>query len=334
MERKKNILITGIAGFVGYHLAKKLSKDFNIIGLDNLNSYYDTELKLDRLKLLGFKNDNISYQLSSNKSIMFYKEDLKNKTSLEKIFKFHKLHCVVNLAAQAGVRFSLNHPDQYIESNILGFYNLLEVIKKYEVKNFIYASSSSVYGELNQGKFKESFPSNNQISLYAATKKTNEIFAQTYSNMNEINSVGLRFFTVYGPYGRPDMAYYKFTEKLLNGSKIKIYNYGKQRRDFTYVDDIVEGIKEIINSIGQKKLEPIYNIGFGRPVELKTLITSIEKNFNKKFKVDYIEKQPGDVTHTYADISLMKRDFNYAPRFKFEYGIKLFCDWYKSKNNL
>ena len=335
MENKKTVLITGIAGFIGFHLATKLKSKYNIIGLDNLNDYYDINLKLERLKSLDFEKINYeSHQVNSDRSIKFYYADLTDKNKLRIIFRENNIDFVINLAAQAGIRFSLQEPDQYIGSNVLGFYNLLEAIKEFNIKNFLFASSSSVYGEQAEVQFKESFPSNNQISLYAATKKTNEILAKTYSNLFSFKTIGLRFFTVYGPYGRPDMAYFKFSKNLIDGAPIELFNYGIQKRDFTYIDDIIDGIELIIENFNHKDLKDIYNIGSGKPIELKLLVELLEQNFNRKFKIIPLAKQLGDVKHTYADISLMKSDFNYKASTSFEKGIKEFSNWYKKKYNV
>ena len=331
MEDKKTILITGIAGFIGFHLAKKLSKSYYIIGLDNLNSYYDINLKIDRLKELGIDLDNEnSFFKSSTYQIDFYKIDLNKHKSLLDLLNNNKIDCVIHLAAQAGVRYSLINPKTYIENNINAFYNLLESMNSASIKNLIYASSSSVYGSNQKVPFEESDNTDNQVSLYAATKKTNEILAQSYSNLYGLNCVGLRFFTVYGPFGRPDMAYFKFSDMLMKDQEIQLYNYGNQTRDYTNVDDITNGIQLILEKSESKVLKPIYNIGSGKPIELKKLINELESNFNKKFKIKEVEHQKGDVKNTLASIDQIKEDFGFSITSNFEEGIKQFTNWYKN----
>ena len=315
----KKILITGVSGFIGYHLAKRLLDNYSIIGIDNLNNYYDISLKKDRLKLLEHKN------------FKFIKGNISNKSFLEKIFKNNKFDMVINLAAQAGVRYSLENPDIYIESNIIGFYNILECCRKYNIKKLIYASSSSVYGETKK-QSKEQNKTDKQVSLYAATKKTDEILATTYGKLYNINCTGLRFFTVYGPWGRPDMAYFNFTKKIINKEPINLYNYGKCLRDFTYIDDIVDGIIKIM----QKPKTKIYNIGKGNPVKLEEFVNILKKALIKynlieeqNIKINLIAPQPGDVSKTYANIEKIKKDFNYTPQTNLEQGIEEFVKWYK-----
>ena len=330
MEDKKTILITGIAGFIGFHLAKKLSESYYVIGLDNLNSYYDINLKIDRLKELGIHLDNEnSFIKSSIFEIDFYKIDLNNQKSLLNLLNNNKIDYVIHLAAQAGVRYSLINPKTYIENNIDAFYNLLESMNSASIKNLIYASSSSVYGSNKKMPFEESDITDNQVSLYAATKKTNEILAQSYSNLYGFNCVGLRFFTVYGPFGRPDMAYFKFSDMLMKDQEIQLYNYGNQTRDYTYIDDITNGIQLILEKSGSKVLRPIYNIGSGKPVELEKLINELEFNFNKKFKFKKVEHQKGDVKNTLASIDQIKEDFGFSIKSDFVDGIKEFSNWYK-----
>ena len=331
MEDKKTILITGIAGFIGFHLAKKLSEIYNVIGLDNLNSYYDINLKIDRLKELGIDLDNKNlFFKSSTYQIDFYKIDLNDEKSLLDLFNNNKVESVIHLAAQAGVRYSLINPKTYIENNINAFYNLLESMKSASIKNLIYASSSSVYGSNQKVPFEEIDKTDNQVSLYAATKKTNEILAQSYSNLYGFSCVGLRFFTVYGPFGRPDMAYYKFSDMLMKDQEIKLFNYGNQTRDHTHINDITNGIQLILEKLGSKALKPIYNIGSGKPIELKKLINELELNFNKKFKIKKVEHQLGDVKNTLASIDQMKEDFGFSITSDFEEGIKQFTNWYKN----
>ena len=315
----KTILVTGTAGFIGYHLTKKLLNSYKIIGIDNLNDYYDLKLKKDILKNIKHKN------------FKFVKCDISNKEDLENIFNKNKIDKVINLAAQAGVRYSIENPDTYINSNIIGFYNILENVKKYKIEHLIYASSSSVYGN-NELPFKENDSTDNPISLYAATKKTNEILAQVYSNLYNINCTGLRFFTVYGPYGRPDMAYFKFTKKIINKEKIQLYNNGESLRDFTYIDDIIEGIIKVLDN----KITKIYNIGSSNPIKLLDFInllkqTLINNNLIEDYElnIELLPKQLGDVDNTYADTENLKKDFSYKPNTNIKEGLDKFIKWYK-----
>ncbi len=318
------ILITGSAGFIGFHLSLKLLKNENtVIGVDNLNNYYDLSLKKNRNKIL-----------KKYTKYIFYKLDLKNKNELNKIFKKHKIDFVINLAAQAGVRYSLINPKSYIDSNINGFFNLIEITKNHKIKNFIYASTSSVYGIQKKFPLKENFNTNHPIQLYAATKKSNELIANAYSHLFKINTIGLRFFTVYGPWGRPDMALFKFTKNILDRKKIKVFNHGKHMRDFTYIDDVIEIIYKIIykNSKIKKnyKLPKIYNVGNGKKIKLKKYIDIIEKNLKIKSKKDFLSLQKGDAIITHCDNRLLKRDYNFSPRINVEEGIKKFLEWYIS----
>lgn len=315
----ETILITGCSGFIGYHLTKKLLNNYNIIGIDNLNDYYDINLKKSRLNNLKHKN------------FKFIKCDISNKKELDNIFNENKIDKVINLAAQAGVRYSIENPDVYINTNIIGFYNILENIKTHKINHLIYASSSSVYGN-NELPFKEDNSTDNPISLYAATKKTNEILAQTYSNLYNIKCTGLRFFTVYGPFGRPDMAYFNFTKKIINKEKIELYNNGQSLRDFTYIDDIVEGIIKVLD----KTLTKIYNIGSSNPIKLLDFInilkqTLINNNLIEEYNlnIELLPKQLGDVDNTYADIKELKSDFNYKPNTNIKDGLDKFIKWYK-----
>ncbi|MGL5378778.1 NAD-dependent epimerase [Clostridium sp.] len=327
------ILITGIAGFIGFHLGKLLAeKGYEIIGIDNLNDYYDVNLKNSRLE-----------NLSKYENITFYKIDIEDKESVDRLFEKYKFDYVINLAAQAGVRYSLINPYAYIDSNISGFMNILEACRNNPVKHLIYASSSSVYG----GNLKVPFSTNDNVdhpvSLYAATKKTNELMAHTYSHLYNVPTTGLRFFTVYGPWGRPDMAYFSFTENIINGKEIKVFNNGNMERDFTYIDDITESIYKLIplapkandKWTGEDGISTsfapykIYNIGNSNPVKLESFINVIEENLGIEAKKVYMEMQDGDVKRTYADTSDLEEKINFKPEIKIEEGIKNFVKWYR-----
>lgn len=331
--KNKNILITGIAGFIGYSLTESLLKsDLNIIGIDNLNNYYDVNLKFDRLRNLGFTIDeninNSTIRSSKNKNLLFLKLNLEDRVKIETLFQTHKIDIVINLAAQAGVRYSISNPDVYISSNIVGFTNLIELSTKYKVKHFIFASSSSVYGNSANAPFSENENTDNPVSLYAATKKSNEIIGSAYHSLHGINITGLRFFTVYGPWGRPDMAPMLFIKSLLSNEPINIFNQGKLRRDFTYIDDIINGINKILFA----ELQPgfrIYNIGNNLPTDLMYFISLFEKETGLKFKTNFLPMQTGDVFETYADISKINNDFGYKPITSIELGVSKFIKWYR-----
>lgn len=344
------ILITGGAGFIGSHLTSALLADGNyeLVGLDNLNHYYDVNLKLDRLKLLGISIQNIpdNELLSSsvNEKYQFVKLDLTDKQQLFQLFERERFDYVVNLAAQPGVRYSLENPDVYIQSNVIGFLNVLEACRNYPVKHLIYASSSSVYGLNGKVPFSVHDDISHPVSLYAATKKSNELMAHTYSHLFQIPVTGLRFFTVYGPYGRPDMSPSLFAHAIFKGEPLKIFNFGKMRRDFTYVDDIVNGIIPVITHIPQanpnwdkQSLDPasssapyaIYNIGNQTPVMLMDYIRAFEKAIGKEAVKEYLPMQPGDVVETYSDMTEMIQDFNYLPKTTVEEGVQKFVDWFK-----
>ena len=324
------ILITGATGFIGFHLSKLLlDKDFDVVGLDNINDYYDTKLKYDRLMQLGIHKSNAQQynSLSKSRNFKFIRTCLEHNEILSNLFEKEKFDVVCNLAAQAGVRYSLTNPDVYIESNIVGFLNILECCRNNKIKHLIYASSSSVYGSNKNIPFSVKDNVDNPISLYAATKKSNELMAHTYSHLFEIPSTGLRFFTVYGPWGRPDMALFLFTKAILEDKQIDVYNFGKMQRDFTYVDDIVAGIYKII--IGKKnKLYNIYNIGNNNTVELMNFIKIIEKKLGKVAKKNMLPIQPGDVAKTWANVDALIKDYNYKPSTSINHGIDMFINWY------
>jgi len=309
------ILVTGCAGFIGFHLCEKLLKSgVNVTGVDNLNDYYPVEMKMVRLDILQ-KYENFT----------FHKLNIEDYEDLEKVAK--EIDVIIHLAAQAGVRYSLENPRQYIESNITGHFNVLEICRQYDVKKLVYASSSSVYGLSDKFPLSIEDRVDSPVSLYAATKKCDEIISQSYNTLYKIPMIGLRFFTVYGEYGRPDMAPYKFTEKIINGQQIEVYNNGEMWRDFTYVGDIVDGIVSCIDlDIG--KGHRVYNLGNNNPVELKYFISLIEKSVGKKADIKYLPMQKGDVLKTAADISESTRDFNYKPKVSIEEGIEKIARWY------
>ena len=316
------VILTGAAGFIGSHLAKRLLETgVEVVGIDNINDYYDVSLKYHRLSLLE-KYENFT----------FIRCDISNKDELIGIFEDHKAEVVINLAAQAGVRYSIENPQVYIDSNVIGFFNILEACRNNPVKHLVYASSSSVYGNSDKVPFSVDDRVDNPISLYAATKKSNELMAYTYSHLFGIPATGLRFFTVYGPAGRPDMAYFSFTKKILAGEPIKLFNYGELERDFTYVDDIVEGIMNIIPTVPEEKngaRAKVYNIGNNKPVALKEFVAALEEAIGVKAKIEYLPMQPGDVYRTYADISELEKDFGFRPQTDIRTGLKKFAEWYK-----
>jgi UDP-glucuronate 4-epimerase len=309
------ILVTGVAGFIGFNLTKRLlSEGHHVIGIDNLNEYYDPELKHNRLKILS-KSDNFS----------FYKIDLCDYQSMENLFKTNKIEKICHLAAQAGVRYSLTHPHVYQKSNGEGFLNILELARHYKVENFVYASSSSVYGKNTKSPFSETDPVEHPMSIYAASKRSNELTAYSYSHLFGIPCSGLRFFTVYGPWGRPDMALFIFTKAIINNEPISVFNNGNMIRNFTYVDDIVDGIVRVINT---PRPYEIYNIGNSRAETLLDFINEIEKNLGKKAIKQLLPLQPGDVPNTVADIGKMRK-LGYEPQTNIDIGIKNFISWYK-----
>ena len=312
-----NFLISGSAGFIGFHLSEfLLKKKHSVLGIDDLNNYYDVGLKKSRLNLL-----------KKYKNFSFFKKKIED-IKIVSFFKKKKIDIIINLAAQAGVRHSLQNPYVYINSNILGQVNMLELAKELKIKKYIYASSSSVYGGNKSLPFSVKDRVDNPISLYAASKKSTELIAEYYSHLYKIKSVGLRFFTVYGPWGRPDMATFIFTKNIINGKPINIFNYGKMKRDFTYVDDIVSGIYGSIN-LKMKKFHKVYNLGNSKSESLLEFIKLIEKNLNKKAKKKFLPLQPGDVPATFADISESTKDLKFVPKTKIKEGIPRFIEWFK-----
>ena len=346
----KVIFITGAAGFIGSNLVKRLFKDVKgatIIGIDNMNDYYDVALKEYRLNEL----ENLSRSLQTESmggSWKFIKGDIADKQTVDGIFEQYKPQVVVNLAAQAGVRYSITNPDAYIQSNLIGFYNILEACRHNPVEHLVYASSSSVYGGNKKVPFSTDDRVDNPVSLYAATKKSNELMAHCYSKLYDIPSTGLRFFTVYGPAGRPDMAYFGFTNKLLRGETIQIFNYGNCRRDFTYVDDIVEGVVRVMQGAPERKkgedglpIPPyaVYNIGGGQPESLLDFVQTLQEelvragvlpaDFDFEAHKQLVPMQPGDVPTTFADATALERDYGFTPKITLREGLRKFAEWYK-----
>jgi len=328
------ILITGSAGFIGSALCLKLLDiGHEIIGIDNHNNYYDPKIKDERLK-----------RIMKYSKYKHYKDDLSNQKRLEEIFKNHKPQKVVNLAAQAGVRYSMENPLAYINSNIVGFAHILENCRNYNIEHLVYASSSSVYGANTKMPFSEHDSINHPLSVYAASKKSNELMAHTYSYLYQLPTTGLRFFTVYGPWGRPDMALFKFTKNILEEKPIDVFNYGKHTRDFTYIDDIVQGVIKTLDNPATSNVDwnsnqpdpasskapwRIYNIGNNKPIQLMDYIDALEKNLKKKEKINFLPLQPGDVPDTYSSVDNLKKKFNYKPSTPVMEGINEFVQWYK-----
>ena len=345
------ILVTGSAGFIGANLVKRLFKDMaegTIVGIDNLNNYYDVSLKEYRLKVLETLHAQTVNGKQSTVNYQFIKGSIADRELINKLFAEYKFDVVVNLAAQAGVRYSIENPDVYIESNIIGFYNILEACRHNPVEHLVYASSSSVYGGNKKVPFSTDDRVDNPVSLYAATKKSNELMAHCYSKLYNIPSTGLRFFTVYGPAGRPDMAYFGFTNKLLKGETIQIYNYGNCRRDFTYIDDIVEGIVRVMAKVPEKRngedglpIPPykVYNIGGGQPENLLDFVQTLQEellwagvlpqDYDFEAHKQLVPMQPGDVPTTYADATALERDFGFTPKITLREGLRKFAEWYK-----
>ena len=332
------ILVTGAAGFIGFHITKRLLREgFEVVGMDNLSPYYDLRLKKARLQELE------DFSKKQSVKFFFFKDDLENKNFLTELFRKYKFNKVVNLAAQAGVRYSIENPSSYIKSNIVGFANLLEVCRRNDIENLIYASSSSVYGGNKRLPFSEEHNVDHPVSLYAASKKANELMAHSYSHLYGIPTTGLRFFTVYGPWGRPDMALFLFTKSILKGEPIQIFNKGEMIRDFTFIDDITESLFRVINKEASSDsnfdyLQPspssswapykIFNIGNSNPINLMDFITTIEELIGRKAKKEFLDMQPGDVASTSADTELLENWIGFKPRTSVKEGIKKFIDWY------
>ncbi|MFI2742790.1 NAD-dependent epimerase [Zhouia sp. PK063] len=332
------ILVTGAAGFIGFHLSKQLlSENHEVVGVDNLNDYYDVHLKIARLQELGIQvNKNTAYGeslTSNNYKFKFLKLSIEDRTLLPELFKKESFDVVCNLAAQAGVRYSIENPNTYIDTNVVGFLNVLESCRHHNVKKLVYASSSSVYGMSDNIPFSTEERVDHPISLYAASKKSNELMAHTYSHLYGIKTVGLRFFTVYGPWGRPDMALFLFTEAIYNQQPIKIFNEGKMSRDFTFVTDIVDGVDRVINTFDKVDFPEnapfkIYNIGNGQPEKLLDFVEEIENCIGIKAKREYLPMQAGDVEKTWADVSAIKNELGYQSKVNVKEGIQKFISWY------
>ena len=313
----QKILITGAAGFIGYHLSRSLLKDGIIVfGVDNLNNYYDTDLKKQRLK-----------RLKSFKNFTFKKIDIIDEKKLNNAFLNFNPSIVIHLAAQAGVRYSIENPRSYLNSNLIGFHNIIEQCKQCKIDKLIYASSSSIYGLNEKTPFSVNDKTDYPVSLYGATKKSNELVAHTYSHLHGLKTIGLRFFTVYGPWGRPDMAYFSFTKKIIEGRKIEVFNHGNMQRDFTYIDDIVDGIR---NTIEKDFNFEIFNLGNSKSEDLMTMVRIIEKELNIKAKIVFRDMQPGDVTKTHAEIEKSTKMLGFKPKVSLQIGLKRTIDWYKS----
>ncbi len=344
------ILVTGAAGFIGFHLIQKLlSANATIVGIDNINDYYDVNLKYDRLMQLGISRESAQNNLptvsTKYQNFSFQKLALEDTEGIEQLFEREKFDVVCNLAAQAGVRYSLEQPLKYINSNVVGFTNILESCRKNKVSHLVYASSSSVYGINSKIPFETDHHTDHPVSLYAATKKSNELLAHVYSHIYGLPTTGLRFFTVYGPWGRPDMAYFSFTKAIMEGTPIKVFNNGNLMRDFTYIDDIVDGIMKVLYKpavpdenfktdapLPSSSSAPykIYNIGNNNPVQLLHFINILENELGKEAVKEYHDMQPGDVYATFADIDGLSKDFNYQPTTSIEAGLKQFVNWYKN----
>jgi UDP-glucuronate 4-epimerase len=327
----KNVLVTGSAGFIGFHYSKFLiDNNFKVIGIDNINNYYTQKIKYDRLKILKkFKN------------FKFFKVDILNHKKLDRLVRKFKIEIIIHLAAQAGVRFSITNPKSYISNNIDGFLNILEISKKNKIKHLVYASSSSIYGMNKKIPFKENHSASHPTSIYAASKRSNELMAHVYSNLYDLPTTGLRFFTVYGPWGRPDMSLFKFVHLNSQNKKIDLYNYGKHTRDFTYVDDVVDIVFRLMKKIPKRSISKkqsefespapwrIYNVSSSKPKKLKLFIQEIEKQLNQRFRYNKLPLQKGDVEKTSGSMNITVKKIGFKPKRKLEYGIKQFINWYK-----
>ena len=350
---RNRLLVTGTAGFIGFHLVRSLfGSNYEIVGLDNINDYYDVDLKYSRLAETGITREKITYNklISSTVSeqYKFIRLNLEDKDNLVKLFSELKFDRVVNLAAQAGVRYSFTNPDAYIGSNVTGFLNILEACRHHPVEHLVFASSSSVYGLNKEMPFSVHSPADHPVSLYAASKKSNELMAHSYSHLFGIPASGLRFFTVYGPWGRPDMSLFIFVKAILEGKPINVHNEGRMERDFTYVTDIVKGVKKVLESPAGKtdsievEMDPaissapyrLYNIGNSKPVKLMDFISAIEEFLGKKAEMNMIPIQPGEVVKTWADVSDLENQFNYAPDTHIREGVRQFIEWYRSYFNI
>lgn len=337
MSASQRILVTGSAGFIGHHLVLALQQQgYEVVGLDNLNSYYDPELKYKRLEQQGFSKEEVTpnslLQSINHPNLYFTQLDISDATSLRILFKEQRFDAVVHLAAQAGVRHSIDHPEAYVTSNLVGFANVLECCRHASIKHLLFASSSSVYGHNKQTPFSTGHRTDAPISFYAATKKSNEVMAFSYAHLYGIPTTGLRFFTVYGPWGRPDMAYYSFAKAIMAGSPIRIFNQGDMLRDFTFVDDVVRSVVQLIEV--QPKPEPVpyrlYNIGKNKPKQLLELVATLERLLKRKAILDLQPMQPGDVQVTCADVEELIRDIGYSPGTTLEQGLRHFVDWFKA----
>lgn len=332
----QKILVTGAAGFIGYHLCNKLLEmNYQVVGLDNINDYYDVNLKYARLKELGIESQAASVfnecviSTKYGSRFCFFRVNLEDRHELPNLFEKYTFDCVINLAAQAGVRHSIDNPMAYVDSNILGFINVLEACRHYKVSKLLYASSSSVYGNSTDIPFSTNQNVDNPISLYAATKKSNELMAYTYSHLYGIQTIGLRFFTVYGPWGRPDMAMFLFVDAILNNKPIQVFNNGDLSRDFTYIDDVIKGVSLIIENDNNENKYQLFNIGNSKPIQLLKFIEEIEKATNTQAKKIMLPMQAGDVNRTWADVEDLREFYGYNPEFSVEEGIDNFLKWYK-----
>lgn len=341
LEKRKKILVTGAAGFIGYFLCKNLvNLGHTVVGLDNINNYYDVNLKYARLSELGIERKSselflkICTSTKYHSKMRFVRMNLEDDKNLPELFKNEKFDLVCNLAAQPGVRYSIENPKAYINSNIQGFLNILECCRHFDVNKLVYASSSSIYGNTDSAPFKETDQVDRPISLYAATKKSNELMAHTYSHLYDIQTIGLRFFTVYGPWGRPDMALFLFVDAIMHNKPIKVFNDGNLSRDFTFIDDIINGIlSTLLDESIKYEMYQIYNIGNNKPVKLMDFVNEIEKSTNRKAVKKMLPMQDGDVNQTFADISSLTKNFNYQPKTSIKLGVSKFVDWYKEFYN-